>query len=56
MSSIYGQSPDQYGTVHRARARQPRLLGVLLAIEGVSRAVTTQAERADCRPRARASE
>ena len=40
----------------RARARQPRLLGVVLASESVSRAVTTQAERADCRARARASD
>ena len=40
----------------RARARQPRLPGVVAASESVSRAVTTQAERADCRPRARASD
>ena len=41
----------------RARARQPRLLGVVAyTSESVSRAVTTQAERADCRPRARASD
>ena len=40
----------------RARARQSRLLGVVLASESVSRAVTTQAERADCQPRARASD
>ena len=50
------KSRPVWARASRARARQPRLLGVVLGSESVSRAVTTQAERADCRPRARASD
>ena len=50
------ESRPVWDRASRARARQPRLLGVVLGSESVSGAVTTQAERADCRPRARASD
>ena len=51
------KSRPVWGRTLRARARQPRLPGVVAASQSVSsRAVTTQAERADCRPRARASD
>ena len=50
------KSRPVWARASRARARQPRLPGVVAASESVSRAVTTQAERADCRPRARASD
>ena len=50
------ESRPVWDRASRARARQPRLLGVVLGSESVSRAFTTQAERADCRPRARASD
>ena len=50
------KSRPVWARASRARARQPRLPGVVAASESVSHAVTAQAERADCRPRARASE
>ena len=48
------KSRSVWDRASRACARQPRLPGVVAASESVLRAVQTQAERGDCRPRARA--